>query len=366
MHLFRFASTAFLLLREGRKTTTTTTTSRRFLSTTTTTATDDVTAQKYADLLAWLQETKGGELNDSIELKPSTRGGGFGAFVTSDVPKDSLLFSVPRKACFTSDDAVTDEACGEAFRKVIEKAGPGGNTVVMAGYMAKEWLKAIEDLDNGRNLAETSKFGPYLRTLPWERGVNSQEHILFWSDDEVETRLKGSMCYSESVALRDEVALATKIMNGIVSQTVREYRGELEDDGGFRWPWQVDTQEKSEMLEGLPKATKGAFVAILTRAFQDGEGDEEKLVPMLDMLQHSDEPNVSHAMRKDDKTVEVRARRDLKAGEELLNQYRSEREESMPYHRFFTRFGFVPGIQEDVTNLLLDKSSIFFAQKAEV
>jgi hypothetical protein len=106
----------------------------------------------------------------------------------------------------------------------------------------------------------------------------------------------------------------------------------------------------------------------LTRAFQDGdddEGDEEKLVPMLDLLQHG-VPNISHVMRKVDGCVEVRARRKLEAQEELLNQYRSELEESMPYHRFFTRFGFVPGIQEPIQNLLRDKSSIFFAQKAEV
>lgn len=83
-------------------------------------------------------------------------------------------------------------------------------------------------------------------------------------------------------------------------------------------------------------------------------------------FQHSDDPNIRHVMRKDDGTVVVTARRDLEAGEELFNQYRSEEEESMPYHRFFTRYGFVPGIQEPVTNLLKEKSSIFFAQKAEV
>jgi hypothetical protein len=120
-------------------------------------------------------------------------------------------------------------------------------------------------------------------------------------------------------------------------------------------------------VEGLSEAVTGAFVSLLTRAFEDGDedGNEEKLVPMLDLLQHGD-PNVSHVMRKVDRFVEVRARKKLEAKEELLNQYRSEFEESMPYHRFFTRFGFVPGIQEPIQNLLKDKSSIFFAQKAEV
>jgi SET domain len=83
-------------------------------------------------------------------------------------------------------------------------------------------------------------------------------------------------------------------------------------------------------------------------------------------LQHSDEPNIRHALRKADGTVQVWAARDLKAGEELFNQYRQESDEKMPYHRFFTRYGFVPGISESITNLLRDKSSIFVAQKAEV
>ena len=114
---------------------------------------------------------------------------------------------------------------------------------------------------------------------------------------------------------------------------------------------------------------KGAFVCLLTRAFQDDndEGtDEEKLVPLLDMLQHSDTPNVRHAMRKADGTVEVRARCDIPSGTELFNQYRSEEEETMPYSRFFTRFGFVPGITEDMENLLRDKSSIFYPKKVEI
>jgi SET domain-containing protein len=83
--------------------------------------------------------------------------------------------------------------------------------------------------------------------------------------------------------------------------------------------------------------------------------------------QHSDEPNIKHAKRKADGTVEVRAAHDLKAGEELFNQYRPEEEEAMPYHRFFTRYGFIPGVSiESIPGLLSDKSSIFVAQSAEV
>lgn len=321
-------------------------------------------ASTYEALIDWLQST-GAEISDKLVVRPSANGVGYGAFVTDAVDQGELLFTVPRPACVTLEDALQDADCGPIWQRLIDKAGPGGNTVAMAGFLAKERLQMMQDIAQGRPV--TSRFGPYLATLPWERGINRQEHVLYWSDNEIYEYLPGSMCYEEAVALRDEVALATKVVQSIVAPSVRQFRGQ-EVDAGFKWPWQVTlpTSEPPAMLEGLSEAVTGAFVTLLTRSFQDGDDDEEKLVPMLDMLQHSDTPNVSHVMRKDDKMVQVRARRPIAADEELLNQYRSELEESMPYHRFFTRFGFVPGIQEDMRELLSDKSSIFFAQKAEV
>eukprot|EP00977_Amphora_coffeiformis_P013286 scaffold3421_cov181-Amphora_coffeaeformis.AAC.26 len=327
---------------------------------------------KYDALLDWVKAQDGAEIHPAVELRPSTLGDGYGAFVGSAVPEGELLFAIPRSACVTLEDGTEDPACGPTYRKLIEKAGPGGNTVVLAGFLATERLRSLEHVkqkqENGQATCANSLFGPYIDTLPWERGTNNQEHILFWEKDDVDALLKGTMAYDEAVSLRGEVELATTVLDGIVRKTIRVFRGEATDDSGFKWPWQVPLEPTTSPgpVKGLPEAVTGAFVSLLTRAFQDGDGDEEKLVPLLDLLQHSDEPNVSHVMRKEDGRVEVRARRTLQPDEELLNQYRSELEESMPYHRFFTRFGFVPGIQEPVQNLLRDKSSIFFAQKAEV
>jgi hypothetical protein len=150
--------------------------------------------------------------------------------------------------------------------------------------------------------------------------------------------------------------LAITVLKRIFSQPARP---------AFKFPWDKDTAPEVP-LDQLPEAVKA------TRAFQadttvDDSNDEEKLVPLLHMLQHSEEPNVSHFMLNGSNSdVEVRSRRALEAGEELLNQNRSELEESMPYYRFFTRFGFVPGIEEPILDLLSEKSSIFVAQQAEV
>ena len=325
-----------------------------------------VDAAKYEILLDWVK-SNGGEVNDKIVIQKSTQGCGFGAFTSGEVKEGDILFEIPRKACLTLEAATSDEKFGKAFKNLIEKAGPGGNTVVMAGFMAKEYLLAKEDAIG------SSAWSAYFDTLPWERGINNQEHVLFWPEEKVEELLKGSMCYSEAKSLRQEVEFATNIMYKVLGPSIRVARGEDVDEGGFNinrmLPWKAKPPAPEEPPEGFPEAMKGAFVCLLTRAFQDDydeDGDEEKLVPLLDMLQHSDTPNVRHAMRKVDGTVEVRARCDIPSGTELFNQYRSEEEETMPYSRFFTRFGFVPGITEDMENLLRDKSSIFYPQKAEI
>jgi hypothetical protein len=161
---------------------------------------------------------------------------------------------------------------------------------------------------------------------------------LFWTDEQIEILLSGSLCYGEATSLREEVALAIRVLGPTVGKAIRVARGE-ETISGFRFPWQVAEPDVNNrgIPDGFEDAIKGAFVCLLTRSFQDGDGDEEKLVPLLDMLQHSETPNVSHAMRIADGTVEVRARCDIEANSELWNQYRSEEEETMPYSRFFTR-----------------------------
>jgi hypothetical protein len=365
MHIYQFASSLalFVLSRDRHSQT-----NGGLSSSSTLPASDTMTAAaRYAALLQWLRSNDA-DISPKIDLQPSSRGGGYGAFLTEDAVEGELLFTIPRKTCITLADSIEDDACGEGFKALIETAGPGGNTVVMAGFMARERIRSLESQKPG-SIVDDSSFGPYLATLPWERGMNNQEHVLYWDNKDIEKYLKGSMCYGEALDLRKEVDVAIRVLNTIVGKSIREFRGDYLDSG-FQWPWEKAAQASEEKLkgppEGLAEAVKGAFVCMLTRAFEDGDGDEEKLVPMLDMLQHSDEPNISHAMRKSDGAVEVRARQDLTAGQELLNQYRSELEETMPYHRFFTRFGFVPGIQEEMTNLFEDKSSIFFAQKAEI
>lgn len=303
---------------------------------------------KYEYLLEWLRECA--TVSEKVTLAESKCGGGYGAFVTEAVEPNELLFEIPRSLCMTVEDALADSELGEPMKLLIEKAGPGANTVALAGFISKERLKGDDSL-----------YAPYLDTLPWERFVNSQEHVLYWSEEQVEGLLKESMGYDEVIGLKKEVDLAISVLGKVLVDGPPRSRVKL--------PWETDEPDPKPRA-GLADAVVGSFVCLLTRAFQDGieeDDDDEKLVPLLDMLQHSEEPNVRHTMNRETGAVQVRARSVLQPKDELLNQYRSEMEENMPKHRFFTRFGFVPGLKDEtVVNLLVEKSPIFFAQKAEV
>lgn len=336
-----------------------------------------VTTAEYSNLLTWLNTTfPTSYVHPSIAIAPSTRGGGtggHGAFATSPLSKDELVFRIPREACVTSQDVWTDPDCGAAFQSIIKKTGPGGFSVCLAGYLAKEYL--VETAEGGK----ASKFGPYLATLPWKRNINGQEHVLFWEEKEVREYLTDSLCWGESRDLRDEVKVARKLLNSVLGPTVLRARmsdaqREREDAPlipFLKWT-KPPPQPVTEPVPGLGKAVTGAFVILLTRAFDDGSDEEngvdavDRLVPVLDMLNHDNDPTVTHKIDSTDGSVEVRTVRNVESGEELFNRYREEEEMNMPYHRFFSRFGFVPGLEEDVKSLLKDKSSIFFAKRGEI
>ncbi len=282
---------------------------------------------RHAPLLSWMTSC-GAELGP-IALGKSRCGAGGGAFATRTIEEGEEIFSVPSAACVSLLTACGDEEVGPSLARLVA-TGQGGATVALAGIIAKEWLCSG---------AEGPR-GPYLAMLPWDaewppEGEQEQEHVLWWSEAQIDS-LDGSAAYADAVSIRDEVALATRVLTSLIGASVRKA---YKDRGEAVWSvWKAD--------DDIARAVRGAFVAILSRAFtQEQESDEEKrLVPLLDMLQHATEPNVRHGALYDEATgaqrVVVRARRRIDQGEELLNSY--DAGELAPA-KFLTRFGFVPG-----------------------
>lgn len=319
--------------------------------------------EQYNNLISWLESFPTAYVLPSLRIAPSDRGG-YGAFATESIPKGTKLYSIPREACITSDVVLGDEDCGEIFQELMKKAGPGSFTVALSGYLAKEFLK-------GKAGSET-KYGPYLDTLPWKRGWNGQEHILFWSEEDISLYLKESLCYKESTDLRAEVKIAKRVLNSLVGPPILKARG-IEEKPLIPFLPFTKPPPPTSPIPGLGDAVTAAFAIALSRSFSDDFGNEidlgddeaERLIPVFDLLNHDNNPSIRHNTLSDG-SVEVTAGRDIASGEELYNRYKEEEEVNMPNHRFFSRFGFVPGITDDIQTLFTDKSSIFFAKKAEV
>ena len=113
------------------------------------------------------------------------------------------------------------------------------------------------------------------------------------------------------------------------------------------------------------EAMKGAFVIALSRSFaeevelDDGTIEiENVLLPLIDILQHSNTPNTY--LESYDDYIQVHAAREINVGEELFHQYQAEDDNVIPPYKFFTRYGFIPGIREPIRDLLKRRSGLFF------
>lgn len=146
-------------------------------------------------------------MSPKLTIQPSSRlGGGYGGFVAEAVDQGELLFEIPRSAQITLDRALfsndsnvyNNDKCRSTYRQLMDRAGPGAGTVVLAGDIARERLLALHDIElaarSSLNPTAADKYhsrgnssfnvaaeasaiypssswcAPYLATLPWKRG----------------------------------------------------------------------------------------------------------------------------------------------------------------------------------------------------
>lgn len=227
---------------------------------------ESTTTEQYNNLLTWLNDTDtfpNAFVSPSVELKPSSSGAGHGVFASQSLKEGELLFLIPREACISSQNVLNDEESGKAFQDIVDKAGPGGFTVCLAGFLAKEYLLWKENKTNNKKSSSASKidYSPYFQTLPWTRGKNGQEHVLFWSEEDVQEYLPESFCYQECLDLRAEVDFATQVLNGVVGPSIVEARGEVEEEEPPLIPflsWTKPPKKPLGPVRGLKEAVTGA------------------------------------------------------------------------------------------------------------
>lgn len=331
----------------------------------------DGTSEFHYDMVSWLRRHPTTYISPKFGISPS-KFGGYGGFCSSKDPiqENELIFRIPRECCVTFDDALNDETYGDAFRAIRDKRDTDWSLLLIAGWIAKEYIMA-ELSSHARPLSRWQspnvalppmiKHWPYLKTLPWKRGLLNQDHVLFWSHHDIETLLQGSLAYHDAILIRSRVQDAIRIMSDTaIGARILE---EMEKNA-------PSFAESEKLIPMLEQAVTGAFVIALSRSFaeevecvqDDGTTSIEVeivLVPLLDILQHSNDPNTM--LESYDDYILLKARRNIQPGEELFHQYREEDDAIIPPHKFFTRYGFAPGVREPVIDLLKKKSPLFFA-----
>lgn len=302
-----------------------------------------VSSSVHADLITWLKENPNTFISPKFCIERSGLGG-YGGFANSPIQENELLLRIPRECCVTYEDALFDPESGEEFQLIKQQRVPSWGMVLIAGWIAKEYLLANE--------YATTKHLPYFKSIPWtqEPGLG-QDHVLFWSDKEVETLLGGSLAYEDALLIRKTVDSTVKLLTDFVVPIIHEAT--------------KNESNEADVLEKLEQTVKGAFVIALSRSFaEEVESDdgaieiENLLLPVIDILQHSNTPNTILEPYED--YILLRARCAVKKGEEFFHQYQEENDDVIPPHKFFTRYGFVPGLQEPIIEVLKAKSNIFF------
>lgn len=292
----------------------------------------------HATLIRWLQQHPTTFISPKFTIKQSNLGGYGGFSSTSGFDDGELIFRIPRDCCVTQDDALNDRSCGEIFQMAKTKRVPSYQMLMLSGFIAKEFLLSKRSKDK-----TAIKHWPYLQSIPWVQNQLDQEHVIFWSSEKVERLLGESLAYDDAMMIRKTVDSAIRLMKDIIHPIVED----------------ADNDE-------IEEAVRGAFVICLSRSFaEEVESDdgitvdiENALLPLLDVLQHSNNPNTS--LESYDDYIILRARGETSSGEELFHCYQEERDDVIPKHKFFTRYGFIPGVRTPVVELLEDKSSLFF------
>lgn len=280
--------------------------------------------RQYGQLLQWLQyNVTESWISSKIKISPSIISNssmpGYGVFSTGAISEGDLLFVIPSHGCISFSSSIMNDAFGERLRSLLKGAGPGRSTVGLAGWLAKERLKQF--LDNQTYVF----FQPYLSVLPWTK--EEQDHVLFYSEQQIQSL---SQLYPQAAedakGLRLEVEIAKKLLCPIILECLIRSKD-------------TSLSHYNYLKELCNEAITAAFVIILTRSFYSKDIQEERLVPLLDMLQHNDTPTIRH--ESDVKgNVHVYARCNIEEGKEIYNQYASK--DSMEPYQWLTRFGFLP------------------------
>ncbi|KAI1165146.1 SET domain-containing protein [Nemania serpens] len=280
---------------------------------------DPVFEGNSAQFLNWFRAWPGATFNNDIEIQDLRKNGrGRGIIARSDIPEDTVLFTIPRAAIIstqTSDLArriqdvfattVLDDGDGEADDDADEASGPPDNWASLILVMLYEYLQG-----------ERSRWKRYFDVLPVEFDT-----LMWWPDKELDV-LQASSIVSK-IGKDDADSMFRARVLPVVEKNIDVFYPE----GSRRL-----SEDELMLLAHRIGSTIMAYAFDLENDDEDAnpeDGDEwvedregkilMGMVPMADILNADAEFN-AHVNHEED-SLTVTAIRPIAAGQEILNYY---------------------------------------------
>ena len=255
--------------------------------------------------------------DSKLTIQKSKIGHGHGLYTTTALAANTIAFKIPVEKCITLDDVRSQPDLGEVLTIMQNDLGDEeGPIASLSAFLANEMLREqCAEWEEDPSLS--GHYADYIKILPTGRAVSQQDHVLWWSDEEVERLFQGGAAYDKALALRDWVETEGQIIEGmLVSDLARKMMG--------------------LSISQVRGAVTNAFVNVLNRCLFN-ENEHQRLVPVLDMCAHSNVPNLECEIAANGDVV-VKTTAEIEAGEELSLKYYSTEFEG---HEWYVMYGFI-------------------------
>jgi hypothetical protein len=316
-------------------------------------------------------------VNPSVEVAiRSPSQGGTGIVALDDIPADTVVMCLPLEevsmidASSILDSYNEEEGDDDEVLKLLkvmwsedlastttkQESDEGKRLAVLAGVIAHLQLTRFRDLTSSvpnsmgslYSLERSRRLGLFLDAMPLlpQHNIDNHRqqqrhpfptHFLYWTDDEVEILLQGTMGQTKAREVRAGIGLVVRKWS---SAFLKEHYS--------------NAVTQTQILNAI----LSAFTAVLSRSFGDSAGRDlggkgRMLVPLVDMLNHDGEdPNVRwtwHVGEGDDEKVidgkgniVVTTLRNVMKGEELVKCYGWR-----PAWDIASSYGFVPELKKE-------------------
>ncbi|KHN94930.1 SET domain protein [Metarhizium album ARSEF 1941] len=280
---------------------------------------EDFTA-KTAAFMQWFKALPGAAFSNSIEIADlRCRDAGRGIIALVDIPADTALFTIPRRAIIDSDTS----SLREKLPNLFESQGDEDEEQALDPWSALILIMMYEVF-----LGDRSKWKPYIDVLPLEFDTP-----MFWSEEEL-SHLQASATVNKIGKVVAEEMFRTRLIPAIRGNpSLFVNSSECSDDDLIRLAHRMGSTIMAyafdlESEEADDDDGSDGWV-------EDREGKSMMgMIAMADILNADAEFN-AHVNHGDDELT-VTSIRDIKAGEEILNYYGPH-----PNSELLRRYGYV-------------------------